>query len=129
MGAAFHNLQGDNRLFFLFFFLFWPSKFLFSSSTIFLWEICLLLLCFFLKFKGHTIGQSTGWTFFFIVLVDIRVLQYFVWVFFLYFFFPFDDIDIVGLNSIIYLALDHFIFRLAFVRFVIQSHKCQFEFF
>jgi hypothetical protein len=58
------------------------------------------------------------------VLVDILVLQYFVWVFFLYFSFPFYDIDIVHLNSIIYLAFDHFIFQLAFVRLLIQSHKC-----
>ncbi len=57
------------------------------------------------------------------MLVDILVLQYFVWVFFLYFSFPFYDIDIVCVNSIIYLAFDHFIFRLAFVRFVIQFHK------
>jgi len=59
-----------------------------------------LFFLIFLIFKGHI----------FIVLVDICVLQYFVWVFFLYFSSPFDDIDIVGLNSIIYLAFDHVIF-------------------
>ncbi len=58
------------------------------------------------------------------MLVHIHVIQYFVWVFFLYFSFPFDDIDIVGLISIIYLVFDHFIFQLAFVRFVIQFHTC-----
>ncbi len=78
MGAAFHNLQGDNRLFFsflFFFFLFWPSKFLFSSSIIFLWEI----LFFFFNFLKGT---------FFIVLVDILVLQFCV-DFFLVFFLSF----------------------------------------
>ncbi len=114
MGAAFHNLQGDNRLFFsflFFFFSFGPASSSFLHLSFFFESFFFLIFKF---FKGHI----------FIVLVDILVLQYFVWVFFLYFSFPFYDIDIVHLNSIIYLAFDHFIFQLAFVRLLIQSHKC-----